>query len=204
MGCVITNSPAPVCADKVKKSGIRNLWLANASQVAAVVYDLFGVEVVESITLSVVGNFFHKVNPKLFSAEYKESVKITNGISSVTQSLEFFIHAQAQELTGSLGSFIDPTAEVLRFLQELTDSDGLIAVWEDYVGTNGNPGNMYVAGLWDGEDTDFTKFGLRLSADEYSSGKALTDVNGNTVTISAEIPCRRKIFAGTLDESESA
>lgn len=203
MGCFITKTPSKVCADKVKKSGVKRAWLANASEIDSITMDLaFGNTVVTAITLETAAAKFHELDPKLFSASYKESTKLVNGIPETTQTFEFFLHAQAQELTDSSG-LVDPTTEVLVFLSQLAESDGVVVVWEDYAGTNGAPGNMYVAGLWKEETNDFTKFALKLATDEYDSGKVLTDPNGDTVTLQATLPAKRLVFNGTLDESES-
>lgn len=204
MGCFITKTPTPVCADKKKKGGIKNIWLANANQIDSITTDVsFGNTVITDIAFTGVSSKFHKLDPKLFSAEYKEASKVTNGITEVTQSIEFFIHAQSSELTESVGSLVDPSTEVLVFLQQVADSDGLVVAWEDYTGTNSASGNIYIAGIWKEEVSDFTKFALKLETDEYTSGKALTDVNGDTIKLSAVVPVKRYVFNGTLDESES-
>jgi hypothetical protein len=160
-------------ACEARSGGVKTIWLANRDDITS--FTLTG-SLYSAVTMVGVAVFF-KFEFEQDTAERRESVVRENGSIAATHEVEFFVPKMSQANRDAISEIIDGSA------------CGVVAIVEDANGT------MWV----DGYSENYTLFrALKLTSDEALSGKALTDLNGDTVIISSIDNEKSRTFTGTV------
>ena len=111
------------------------------------------------------------------TAEYRENGSLENGSTQIIHEIEFYVPKLTQTNRNRL--------------QELFDSSacGMIAIIED------NNNNFWVVGY---SENFLLKRGLKVQSDAASSGKAFTDLNGDTIILASTDNEKSRTFTGAI------
>jgi len=123
------------------------------------------------------GTFFKKYEFEKNTVEFKESTARENGSTKVTKTIEFMLPKMSQESR-------DTVEEIM-----IASNCGLVAIVED------NNSQKWVVGYTVKHKKDKP---LELQTSEATTGKAITDANGDTVILIAEDTERSRTFTGTV------
>lgn len=159
-----------------QSGGVRSLFLIEKDKVKSLTQE--AAEKSYSAIVLVADAAFSKYEFKEDEAEFKETTKVENGSVMVTQELSFLLPKMGKESRIAV--------------EELADISpcGLIGVVVD------NMGNARVVG-YNEEQKDSRP--LRLSQSEGTTGKALSDATGETVTLTCDTTEKAYLFTGDTD-----
>ena len=160
-------------ACEARSGGLKTIWLANKEDITS--FTLTG-SLYSAVTM-VVTKVFYKFEFEQDTAEVRESVSRENGSTSASHEVEFFTPKMSQVNRDAIQQIIDQS------------NCGIVAIVED-----ANL-NKWVVGY---SETFTVDRGLKISSDEALSGKALTDLNGDTVIIASQDNEKMRTFTGTV------
>lgn len=156
-----------------RSGGVKAIYLANQEDVTS--FPLAGTAYDSPVMA--VGKIFYKFEFEQDTAEIRENVVRENGSTSATHELEFFVPKMSQANRDAIQEIIDQS------------TCGIIAIVEDANGTS------WVLGYSENFTVDRP---LKLSDDTATSGKLLTDLNGDTVTLASNDNEKMRTFTGTV------
>ena len=111
------------------------------------------------------------------SCEFKESVAISNGVAVVTQTIEFHLDKMSKAAATELDALLDAVF------------CGVIAIVKDTKGT------MFVIGY---SEEQLKERSIMMMGSEGTTGKALGDASGETVTLTCTTTEKAFTFSGTI------
>lgn len=123
------------------------------------------------------GKVFKKVEFDQDSAEFKEDIAISNGVAVVTQSIE--LHLDKMNKTTA--------TEIMELVNAI--NCGVIAIPTNTRGT------MHVIGYNEEQGLDRPINGITVAG---TSGKALADASGETITLTCTTTEKAYTFSGTI------
>ena len=160
-----------------RSGGVSSLYLAKVTDVEAFTLGT-AADITKFATVAMAnGAFFQKYEFQRDTVEYKESSVRENGSYKVTKSLEFMLPKMDQNSR-------DVVEEIA-----VESNCGLIAIVVD------NNGLSWVVGYTVKHKKDKP---LELATGEATTGKALTDANGETVILTVEDTEKARTFTGVI------
>jgi len=166
-----------------RSGGVKNIWLANKSEIAAAGFTLTSGEY--SAVTMVSAKVFYKFAFDEDTAEHRWNAKIENKSSEVTNEIEFYLGKLSTLMRNSLQDILD------------VSPCGLVAIVED------NNGVKWVYGYTENHPATSAVDGRPLMVSEIAaaSGKAFTDANGANVVLQAINNQAPLVFTGTVPVS---
>lgn len=161
----------------VQNGGLRSLYLIPKDKVASFTPEISKQRVYSSVTM-VADAAFAKYEFKPNEAEFKETTKVENGSVVVEQTISMV-----------LPKMNEVSAAAISELAEITPC-GLIGIVVDSMG------GAHVVGYNERLKSDYP---LGLSQSEGTTGKALSEANGETVTLSCVTVEKAYSFTGDVD-----
>lgn len=170
---VLTAGLTKICA--ARSGGLIELYLANVDDVTSFTLNS-GTGEYTAVTMGS-GKKFYKFEFKQDSGERKEDGTMNDGAFSVKHSIEVFIENLSQDIRNRM--------------QDIADSSacGMIAIVKDA------NAKMWVVGY---NEKFLKQRPLKLENNAGASGKAFTDPNGTTVTLSTTDNEYDRTFSGTV------
>lgn len=159
-----------------QSGGVRSLFLIEKDKIKSFTQE--AAEKAYSAVTLVADAAFARYEFKEDETEFKETTKVENGSVMVTQELSFLLPKMSKESRTAV--------------EELADISpcGLVGVVVD------NMGNARVLG-YNEEQKDARP--LRLSQAEGTTGKALSDATGETVTLACDTTEKAYLFTGDTE-----
>lgn len=170
---ILTQGLTLSCADKSTKGSIRAIYIANSDDLTS--YTL-GADEYASVTM-VATKVFYKFEFRKDTAEFREEVTVENGVKLVTQEIEFFEPCMEQAKRDLLACLCEGCG--FQVLVELAC----------------NPGAPFVVGY--SEDT-LKERDIEVVSISGTSGKAISDGSGYTVTLGTTATEMARTFTGVV------
>ena len=168
---VITAGLAVPC--EARSGGLANIWLTDRDNVTSftLTVDLYTAVVMNGPAVFFLFEFEED------TAEFRENGSLENGSTQMIHEIEFYVPKLTQTNRNRL--------------QELFDSSagGMIAIIED------NNNNMWVVGY---SENFLLKRGLKVQSDAGTSGKAFTDLTGDTLILASTDNEKARTFTGAV------
>jgi len=136
-----------------------------------------GVTTYATVTLTSEDNVFAKYEFEPKTCEFKQDASVENGSTKVVKSIEFMLPKMSQASR-------DAVEEIM-----VNSGCGLVAIIKDA------NGQQWVVGYTEANKTEYP---LMLGTSAGTTGKALTDANGFTVTLTCEDTEHARTFTGVV------
>lgn len=160
----ITKGHEVLCCDRNRRGGLKNIWLMDKDKVTA-------TAVTDNIYTSFVSTDVFQFDFDRYTGQFNANATRENGSTVVSVELIFYI----PKVTPAVNSTLD----------DLASSCGLIAICESYADDCASPALTYKFVL--GYDEIFeSQAYLDFTSGEETTGAALQDANGCTITLSGD------------------